>query len=408
MGYFPKGIGNKSKGVISSQQLIGSKTKTNSSFSRLSPCQKVRNICKTFSAFLTDVFSSVTEIKNCEEAKTKLVVLKNIAANKLEIVEKEKKAFFRGGLIYAFALAEKEALEAKNNVKAMELEILKIDAKKVKGQFEQTFSKFPHIAEQIFENLDVQSFSNCQVASRGWKQFIFEAKPLRRPYFQKLEMFTGIPNSKIKKSLENHEFQTIQKMTNCASMYYKKTVNANEISKRFDPRGSFPNQPKKSFLYSILCEEKLNNTQFFLAGLMIKNMDNSALLSTIDHPMGLHKFFWEAKHRNSLISIILKESKWGTDWSSIPVHYVAVAQNHLAICKLIFEKDIQLFNVNWKLLLRVAVLFSSRPMCEFVIDKIQDTLLDKNWRQYINEIAETSNNHKETCSFIESLIKKYK
>ena len=96
-----------------------------------------------------------------EEAKIKLAVLKNIAANKLEIVEKEKQAFFKGGLIYAFALAEKEALEAKNNVKAMELEILKIDAKKVKGQFEQTFSKFPHIAEQIFENLDVQSFSNC-------------------------------------------------------------------------------------------------------------------------------------------------------------------------------------------------------------------------------------------------------
>ena len=95
-----------------------------------------------------------------------MVVLKNIAANKQEILEKEKKAFFKGGLIYAFVLAEKEALEAQNNVRAMECEIWKIDAIKVKGQFEQTFSKFPHIAEQILENLDVQSFSNCQVASR--------------------------------------------------------------------------------------------------------------------------------------------------------------------------------------------------------------------------------------------------
>ena len=338
-----------------------------------------------------------------------MVVLKNIAANKHEILEEEKKAFFKGGLIYAFVLAEKEALEAQNNVQAMELEILKCDAIKVKGQFEKTFSRFPHIAEQIFEYLDVQSFSKCQEASRGWKQFIFEAKPLRRPYFQQLEIFTGISKAAIKKSLENYEFKTIQKITNCASIYYKKTVNATSFH-RFDPWGSFPIpvQPKKSTLYFILSEEKLNNIQFLLARLMIKNMDNSTLLSTIDHPMGLHKFFWEAKHRNSLISIILKESKWGTDWSSIPVHYVAVAQNHLAICKLIFEKDIQLFNVNWKLLLRVAVLFSSRPMCEFVIDKIQDTLLDKNWRQYINEIAETSNNHKETCSFIESLIQKYK
>ena len=55
-GHFPKVIGNELKGVMSSQQLMGSKTKTNSSFNSLEPCQKVRNICKTFLAFLTDVF----------------------------------------------------------------------------------------------------------------------------------------------------------------------------------------------------------------------------------------------------------------------------------------------------------------------------------------------------------------
>ena len=357
---------------------------------------------------MTDFFS-VTERKILEEAKAKLFVLKNIAVNKHEILEEEKKAFFKGGLIYAFVLAEKEALEAKNNVRAMELEILKIDAIKVKGQFEETFSKFPHIAEQIFENLDVQSFSNCQEASRGWKQFIFEAKPLRRPYFQQLEILTGISNSIIKKSLENYEFKTIQKMTNFALMYYKNTVN--EISKRwsFDPRGSLPiPDRKKSTLYSILSEEKLNNTQLLLARLMIKNMDNSTLLSTIDHPMGLHTFFWDATQRNSLISNLLKNQKWGTFWCSIPVPYVAVAQNHLDICKLIFEKDIQLIHVRWKLFLRVAILFSGRPICEFFIDKIQDILPDENWRQYLNEIAETSNGHKETGSFIESLIEEYK
>jgi hypothetical protein len=78
-----------------------------------------------------------------------LVVLKNIAANKHEIFEEEKKAFFKGGLIYAFVLAEKEALEAKNNVQAMELDILKTDAIAVKGRLEETFSRFPHIAEEI-------------------------------------------------------------------------------------------------------------------------------------------------------------------------------------------------------------------------------------------------------------------
>ena len=105
---------------------------------------------------------------------------------------------------------------------------------------------------------------------------------------------------------------------------------------------------------------------------------------------------------------LLKKQMWGTIRSSIPIPYIAVAQNHLDICKLIFEKDIQLILAKWKRLLRVAILFSQRPMCEFLVDKIQDFHPDENWRQYLNEIAETSNNHKETCSFIESLIKKYK
>ena len=351
-------------------------------------------------------------------------MLKNIAINKHEILEEEKKAFFKGGLIYAFVLAEKEALEAKNNVRAMELEILKIDAIKVQGQFEETFSKFPHIAEQIFENLDVQNFTKCQEASRGWKQFISESKPLSKPYFQQLEIFTGISKSIIKKSLENYELQTIQKMTNCASMSYKKAINEIKF-KRFGPPKDYNLavlglsdpflQPQRLLtLYSILSEENLNNTQFLLTRLMIlKNMDISTLLSTLDYPK--HRIFWDARHEKfekafttCNRTITTKERMCGTIWSSIPIPCIAIAQNHLSICKLIFEKEIRLIRANWKLLLKVAILFSRRPMCHYFIEKIQDILPDENWRQYLNEIAETSNGHKETCSFIESLIQKYK
>ena len=370
---------------------------------------------------MTDLFFSVTERKILEEAKAKLVALKNLAVNKHEILEEEKNTCFKGGLIYVFALAEKEALEAQNNVQAMELEILKIEAIAVKGRLEETFSRFPHIAEHMFENLDVQSFSKCQEVSRGWKQFISESKPLSKPYFQQLEIFTGISKAIIKKSLENYEFQTIQKMTNCASMSYKKAIN--EIQRFGVPKDSYLAlglsdpflQPKRLLtLYSILSEKNLDHTQFLLARLMIlKNMDISTLISTLDYPK--HRIFWDARHElfekaftTWNRTILTKERMCGTIWSSIPILCIAVTQNHLSICKLIFEKNIQLILVNWKLLLRVAILFSRRPMCHFFIDKIQDILPDQNWRQYLNEIAETSNGHKETCSFIESLIQKYK
>ena len=343
-------------------------------------------------------------------------MLKNEAVNKHEILEEEKNNFFKGGLIHAYVLAKTNALEAQNNVRAMELEILKIDAVAVKGRLEETFSRFPHIAEQIFENLGVQSFTKCQEVSRGWKHFISESKPLSELCFQQLEILTGISKAVIENSLEDYDFQTIQKMTNCAAMYYKKAVN--EISfDRFNLQAPFPiigDQPKLLTLYSILSEKNLSNIQFLLTKLMIlKTMDISTLISTLDYPKhisfgdGIHKKF-EKAFMTFNRTIMTKERMCGTIWSFFAIPCITVAQNHLSICKLIFEKDVRLIRVNWKLFLRVSILFSRRPMCCFFIDKIQESLPDQNWRQYLNEIAETSNGHKETCNFIESLIHKYK
>ena len=70
----------------------------------------------------------------------------------------------------------------------IELEIVAI---KMKGQFEEAFVRFPHISEQIFEFLDVQSLSKCQEASQCWQKFIFETKPFSR----QLENYTNIRRS---------------------------------------------------------------------------------------------------------------------------------------------------------------------------------------------------------------------
>ena len=67
-----------------------------------------------------------------------------------------------------------EAYEAQNNVHAIKLEI---EAITVKSQFEETFLRFPHIAEQILETLDVQSLSKCQEVNKCWQNFIYETKP---------------------------------------------------------------------------------------------------------------------------------------------------------------------------------------------------------------------------------------
>ena len=57
------------------------------------------------------LFFTVTEREALEESKAKFVELQKIAVNKREVTEEKKKAY---------ELAEKEALEAQNNVKAIE------------------------------------------------------------------------------------------------------------------------------------------------------------------------------------------------------------------------------------------------------------------------------------------------
>ena len=57
------------------------------------------------------IFLTVTEREALEESKAKFVELQKIAVNKRAVTEEKKKAY---------ELAEKEALEAQNNVKAAE------------------------------------------------------------------------------------------------------------------------------------------------------------------------------------------------------------------------------------------------------------------------------------------------
>ena len=102
----------------------------------------------------------------------------------------------------------------------------------------------------------------------------------------------------------------------------------------------------------ILSEGKLNETQFLLAKLILLNkMDTSN--STIIHGE-LDQVYRFALNENLVLDarngnfgegytlfrhlIITKSGQWGSIFSWIPILYVAVAQNHFALCKIIFEQ----------------------------------------------------------------------
>ena len=138
---------------------------------------------------------------------------------------------------------------------------LEIEAIKVKGQFEEAFVRFPHIAEQIFEILDVQSLSKCQEVSQHWQSFIFETKPISR----QLVNYTSIRRSKLKKSLKDYDFQTIQILGYCSSFSHKQLLRHASHFKIL-PHLNLRDQP---FCYYLLSEGKLDETQYLLAKLML-------------------------------------------------------------------------------------------------------------------------------------------
>ena len=346
--------------------------------------------------------------------------MQNIAVIKNEVFEDKKKAL---------ELAEKEALEAQNRFHAFELEI---GAIKLKGQFEETFLRFPHIAEQIFESLDIQSLSKCQEVSKCWKEFIFESKP----FFRQLENYTSIPRLMLKKSLKNYNFQTIHKMANCAAISHEKAEQATTPFKKpslLEPKGP-------TLFYYILFEEKLNRTQFLLVKLMLLNKmstsnscnQNSSLFLSEFNSLDFRQLDDTINYRMALLILILnmqrrkfgeaytsfndkvkeKRGEWGSIWSWITILHVAVAQNHLAICKLIFEQiqDIQLLHGWGKVLLQRAIVCGYKDMCKFFIDEIPeiDLLTEKNWwGQNFIQMAEDSG-CKEICALFESFMQKQK
>ena len=134
-------------------------------------------------------------------------------------------------------------------------------------------------------------------------------------------------------------------------------------------------------------------------------MDKSAEISTfsvaspegVEYSMAVLEIAIDAQIRSGNFAkaytsfknmIITKRGKWGTIWS-----WTAIAQGHLAICKLIFKqiKDIHPFHKLGNSVLQQAVICNHRAMCEFIIDEIQDLDLlavESHWGQNVIQLAD--------------------
>ena len=160
--------------------------------------------------------------------------------------------------------AECEALDAENDVEAMEFEI---DVIARKGCIEETFWRLPHIGEQIFEELDNNSLLKCLEINKWWQKIVIESK-IRQ--INQLEKYTYIKFSILKIEFCNTDFEIIHKLANYSMKVYKKVIidgmNSNGIS--HDNNDGAKQQ--EEILRYLFEKKHRNNIQQLLTKLMLK------------------------------------------------------------------------------------------------------------------------------------------
>jgi hypothetical protein len=176
-------------------------------------------------------------------AKTKL--------DSMQIVAKKKRL--------AAKQAELEALEAENDVEAIELEL---EVVKRKGCIEETFWRFPHIGEQILEELDDATLTKSLEINKWWQKIIADRK-IRQ--INQLAKNTYINASILRKALGNKDFETVHKLASYSMKVYRKVIidgNHEEYAYR---------KQQEEIIDYLFKKKYRDNIQHLLTELMLKN-----------------------------------------------------------------------------------------------------------------------------------------
>ena len=205
---------------------------------------------------LFSAFEAIDYFNSLEISQTKLESMKIVSEQKRRAAEQ----------------AKLEALEAENDVEAIELELEVI---KRKGFIEETFWRFPHIAKQIFEELDEISLSKCLEINKWWQKTVLERKIL---HINLLKKNTHIRATILKKALGNKDFETVQNLANYAIKVYKKVIidGINGVS-------YVDNDCRKQqteIIRYLFKKKHRDKTQYLLTKLMLENTRRVSLRET--------------------------------------------------------------------------------------------------------------------------------
>ena len=189
------------------------------------------------------------ENSSYETAKARLEAMKIVAKHKRKAAEQ----------------AELDAWEAENDVLAIELEI---EVVKRHGCIEETFWRFPHIGEQIFEELDETTLFKCLEINKWWQKIIIDRK-IRQ--INQLEKHTYINASILKRALGNKDFETVQKLANYSMKVYRKVIVDVKNNNGISHEESDSTKQQEEIVRYLFEKKQRDSTQQMLTELMLKN-----------------------------------------------------------------------------------------------------------------------------------------
>ena len=175
----------------------------------------------------------------------------------MQIIAKQKRM--------AAEQSELEVVEAENDVEAIELAIEVVERK---GYIEETFWRFPHLAVQIFEELDTISLSKCLEINKRWQHTVIERKILHINLIQK---HTYIKVSILKKELGNKELEIIQKLASYSMKVYQKVIIDGMNSNGINFEDNDGRKQQEEILRYLFEKKHRDNIQQLLTVLMLEN-----------------------------------------------------------------------------------------------------------------------------------------
>ena len=240
---------------------------------------------------------------------------------------------------------------------------------------EEVISRFPHIAQQIFEELDNYHFTQCKIISQLWKNFMEENKFL---YIRLIKTLTNCSKKAMKKIFPKANLEDTIQLASDVSKGYDELRKANIT----DPSLTLFHLAAKRGYLSI-CQ------------LIIENIE--------EHPTELYgKYPLHLAAENghfSICQLIITKNKnksqpqvnnpqnfddiFDFDFQdNTPIH-LATQNGHLAVCELLikwiedaYPKEIEYANAAntfGSTPLHLAAEFGHLSVCQYLLKKVEDT-----------------------------------